>query len=97
VTSITDKLTSLGGLNGVPTDPNLSNTVTGLGGGSTPAGEYAYLIMKKNQIQKNGFVLMARVETEGGANRVSTGNVGKIGDNGVQDVSKIIPCISFEE
>jgi hypothetical protein len=23
--------------------------------------------------------------------------VGKIGDNGVQDVSKIIPCISFEE
>ncbi|MDR0651408.1 MAG: hypothetical protein LBG59_08700 [Candidatus Peribacteria bacterium] len=78
MTSITDKLTGLGGLNGVPKDPNLSNTVTGLGNTTGDAGEYMYLVMQKNKINNNGFVLMARVETEGGANWVYSGNVGKI-------------------
>ncbi|MDR0651410.1 MAG: hypothetical protein LBG59_08710 [Candidatus Peribacteria bacterium] len=97
----------MGGLNGVPNDPNLSNEVTGLKGAtdstnSIKSGNYAYLVMDKNSITNNGFVLMARVETEGGANWVydkdSTDNTGKrvIGDN-INDISNIHLCTNFSD
>jgi hypothetical protein len=50
----------------VPTDPNISNEVYGLGvaGVVASGGSYAYMVTTKNSITNGGFLVMARTETQ---------------------------------
>lgn len=51
-------------LSSLPVDPNRGNTFKGANGVDIDKGQYGYAIMKKNSIDKGGFLLMARSETE---------------------------------
>ncbi|MCF7835168.1 prepilin-type N-terminal cleavage/methylation domain-containing protein [Candidatus Gracilibacteria bacterium] len=75
-----------------PSDPTMDGDFTEL----NSAGDYAYILTKKGGTANAGFVLMAKAETEGGANRLyySTGDIGKIVDT--TDIQTgVTPCKSM--
>ena len=57
-------------LSSVPSDPNRSNSFT-FWDKTIWSWQYGYMLANKNSIPNGGFVLMARVETEGWANYLS--------------------------
>lgn len=66
--------------------------------GATASG-YVYYPMKKNGWAKNGFILMSRAETEGGANYVICGTAiisASDATNGTYDVDDIKVCNSID-
>ena len=86
-------------LSSLPVDPNRWNTFKGANGVDIDKGQYGYAIMKKNSIDKGGFLLMARSETEWGSNWIVLDNAktkeqGMITTAGTNatDLSEIKPC-----
>ena len=86
-------------LSSLPVDPNRGNTFKGANGVDIDKGQYGYAIMKKNSIDKGGFLLMARSETEWGSNWIvldgaktkEQGMITTVGQNAT-DLSDIKPC-----
>lgn len=69
--AISEALKSQGIVTDVPQDKNADNVVFGLGlAGQSTTGDFAYALMKKNDIDNNGFILMAKTEMPGSSNRV---------------------------
>ena len=62
-----------GGISSVPSDPIRDNNGTGLASQQLSGGQYEYMLIKKNGNAKGGFVVMAKTETPGGANRIIDG------------------------
>ena len=86
-------------LSSLPVDPNRWNTFKGANDVVIDKGQYGYAIMKKNSIDKGGFLLMARSETEWGSNwivldKAAKKEQGKIitSGEGATDLSDIKPC-----
>lgn len=72
---IADALKIQGIVTDVPKDKNADNVVFGIGkknGGQSTTGDFAYALMKKNDIDNNGFILMAKTEMPGSSNWVVT-------------------------
>lgn len=87
------------GINGVPSDPMpariISYGITWFGITTWTDGQYQYVPVIKGGIDYNGFVLMAKTETEGGSNRVSDANTGWISSGSTaEDVASRL-CKSF--
>lgn len=96
---IEQALKDVADLSSLPRDPNKGNEV--INGSTTISnGQYGYVVLSKNNIEKNGFLIMARSETEGGSNWVVAGEKGAIKPGkgtGTTDISTIKPCTSFEK
>lgn len=71
---IADALKIQGIVTDVPKDKNADNVVFGIGNGTNQAttGDFAYALMRKNDIDNNGFILMAKTEMPGSSNWVVT-------------------------
>ncbi len=72
---IAESLKIQGIVTDVPKDRNADNVVTGIGNNNpqSTTGDFAYALMKKNDIENNGFILMAKTEMPGSSNRVVSG------------------------
>jgi hypothetical protein len=80
------------GMNSVPKDPVTSIVNDGIPW-SVP-GQYSYTPITKGGVTSGGFALMARSETEWGANRIVSGTLlGNI--TWGTTIEAITPCISF--
>ena len=80
------------GINAVPKDPVVGIANNGIAW--AVAGQYAYTPVTKWWVTSGGFVLMARAETEGWANRVVSGTtLGNI--TWWTTIESIVPCTSF--
>lgn len=97
-------LVSNGIMTEIPTDPNLSNVLWGLGTAMSEAtsvsGQFLYMVTKKNSITDGGFILMAKTETPGNSNWVIADTPtdlsnGKIDAN--TDISNVITCKTVEQ
>ena len=74
--AIWEKLMKTVELSSVPTDPNRSNVIkwkwTNNTENTLSGWQYWYFMAKKNSIDDQGYVLVARAETEWGANYLAT-------------------------
>lgn len=85
-------------MSSIPSDPNKARSFAGIAGTTIQSGQYWYTPIKKNGIDNNGFVIMAGVETEWGANRVVTSNwSGLLTITSWTDFTSIIPCYKITQ
>ena len=98
VASIKDELLTAW-MSSVPSDPNGSNTFTGLNGVSYTSWNYAYMVTRRSSIPDGWIILMAKTETEWGSNWVQCDET----TNGLtgwyiaanEDLANIQLCLKF--
>ena len=84
----------------VPTDPNGSNTVTGLGTKTFSGWQYAYLVWKRNWVSNAWFALMAKTEVEWSSNWVVCSGATTSGQwllKSTDDLAHVTLCSSVEQ
>ena len=59
-------------MSSIPTDPNSDRNLYGINGALIASGQFWYTPIKKSWVSGGGFVVMAAVETEWGANWVAS-------------------------
>lgn len=77
LSGINDALTTAG-LSSIPTDPIKTMAFSGISTYGMTNGQYGYIAIKKWWIDNNGFVVMAKTETEWWSNRVVDWSVNQI-------------------
>lgn len=80
-------------MSSIPEDPNSIRAFSGIASLTISGGQYGYVVIKKNWIDWNGFVVMAAAETEWGANRVADSTTWHISKT--TDYNEIKLCKSF--
>lgn len=70
-------------MSSIPADPNKANVVRGLWNATIEAGNYGYMVTKRNWIADWGFVLMAKTEVEWSSNWVVCLTGGNLPINGL--------------
>jgi prepilin-type N-terminal cleavage/methylation domain-containing protein len=81
----------------IPQDRTLSNKVTGLGNMTTliTDGQFAYMVAKRNNMDDNGFILMAHTETPGNSNWVVKTGANSLTEGLIktgEDLKNVITC-----
>lgn len=77
LTAISTGLISAG-MNSIPSDPNKTNIMDQGLTNPIDVWQYGYVSIRKWWLKDNGFVVIAKTETEGGSNRVANGDTGII-------------------
>ena len=89
-------------MNDIPTDRSSTNSVSGLGSGSTviTGGNFAYMVITKNSMPNNGYVIMAHTETPGNSNWVVASGASTLADgliSATDDLRNVIPCSTMTQ